>query len=122
MTFDEYQTKALSTALYMNKVEELFPNLPTNIYKTLEMSYVSLGLGEVGEVQNKVKKIIRDHGGVLSDDMRNSIIDELSDCMWYIANMCELLGTSMHDVAEYNIAKLFSRKERGVLTGSGDKR
>ena len=47
---------------------------------------------------------------------------ELGDIMWYIALMCKELGITMDDVAEANIDKLFGRKKRGVLQGSGDDR
>jgi NTP pyrophosphatase (non-canonical NTP hydrolase) len=42
--------------------------------------------------------------------------------LWYIANLAVELGLDMDGIARKNIAKLKSRKERGVLHGSGDNR
>jgi len=42
--------------------------------------------------------------------------------LWYIAQICTELNLSMEEVAKFNLEKLFSRKERGVITGSGDNR
>jgi NTP pyrophosphatase (non-canonical NTP hydrolase) len=47
---------------------------------------------------------------------------ELSDILWYISSICDTLGLKMEDVATYNIEKLKSRRDRGVLHGSGDNR
>lgn len=49
-------------------------------------TYVRLGLiSEVGEVAGQVKRIIRDDGGVLTDERREKILDELGDVLWYWA-------------------------------------
>ena len=122
MTFDEYQEKAETTALYLNSLKAEFPELPEKVVKILGISYVSLGLGESGEVQNKVKKIIRDAGGEITEKVIDAIKGELGDILWYIALMCKELDITMESVAEANIEKLFGRKERGVLQGSGDNR
>ena len=99
----EYQKSACKTAI--------FP-------KELGVQYLALGLtGEAGEVANKVKKIMRD--GKFD---REAIADEVGDCLWYIAALCRDLNVNMQDVADNNIKKLKDRQERGVLSGSGDKR
>jgi len=85
--------------------------------------YVTLGLnGEAGEIANKVKKIIRDSGGVISPEIRQALLDEAGDALWYINELCSLLGSSLEEVANANLNKLYSRKSRGVLFGSGDNR
>lgn len=122
ITFDEYQKQARTTALYLNGINTKYPDLPEGIKKILALSYVGLGLGEVGEVQNKLKKIIRDSQGELSDEIISNLLGELGDIMWYVANTCEELGLKMGDVAQSNLNKLFSRQERGVIQGAGDKR
>jgi len=109
MDFKTYQQLARSTAIY--------PDLNNNIY------YPALGLaGEAGEVCEKVKKIMRDNDGIISDVKRQEVIKEIGDVLWYVANLCNEFAVNMDDVAEKNIAKLLSRKERGVLKGSGDNR
>jgi NTP pyrophosphatase (non-canonical NTP hydrolase) len=91
----------------------------TAIYpKEQALTYLALGLGsEAGEVQGKVKKMIRDGGINVMDTL-----DEIGDCYWYLSRLCDELNWNPEDVLQRNIAKLESRKERGVLGGSGDKR
>ncbi len=109
MTFEEYQKKSKTTAIY--------PNQGNNF------TYTVLGLvGEAGEVAEKLKKIIRDDGGNITDDKREEIKKELGDVLWYLAQASTELGLSLDDIASANIEKLFSRKSRGVLSGSGDNR
>lgn len=110
LTLNTYQNKAVSTAIY--------PGQGT----VQGLIYTSLGLGEAGEFQNKVKKILRDYNSELTEEMRNDLIDELGDIMWYIANCATELKTTLSDVCQRNIAKLSDRQKRCVLKGSGDKR
>jgi NTP pyrophosphatase (non-canonical NTP hydrolase) len=109
MTFDDYQKKSRETAIY--------PDLGKNIV------YPTLGLaGEAGEVAEKVKKIIRDAGGVVSDERKTLLEGELGDVLWYVAQIASELNTSLDTIASKNIEKLFSRKERGKISGDGDTR
>lgn len=109
MKLNEYQEKAKATAVY--------PAMGQNY------SYPALGLvGEAGEVAEKIKKIIRDQDGKLTEENKVEIGKELGDVLWYIAIMAEEMGITLQKVAEDNLAKLMSRKERGVLGGSGDNR
>ena len=109
MTFDEYQAKSKATAVYKDQGNNFI--------------YPVLGLvGEAGEVAEKIKKVIRDDDGEMTDVKRGEIKKELGDVLWYIAQLSTELGLSMTEVAELNIEKLASRKERGVITGSGDNR
>jgi NTP pyrophosphatase (non-canonical NTP hydrolase) len=121
-TFDEYQEAAITMRCSLDRLRERHPDLPDDVVKLLAVAYDGLGMGEAGEVQGKIKKIIRDSGGVITDESKNSIIDELSDVMWYIASMCDNLNIRMEDVATHNIEKLRSRQARGVIHGSGDNR
>jgi NTP pyrophosphatase (non-canonical NTP hydrolase) len=85
--------------------------------------YVSLGLGgETGEFLDKVKKIMRDNNGVIDETIRVDLAMELGDILWFVAQAAKLLRFPMEDIAVFNIWKLRSRKERGVLQGYGDKR
>lgn len=121
LSFTEYQSKAKTTAMYLEKLKAKY-ELPEELWKVLGLSYVGLGLGEVGEIQNKLKKVIRDCGGELSEEQKEYFKKEVGDCIWYLAMMCEELGADFGDVAQANLDKLASRKERGVLAGSGDNR
>lgn len=112
MNFSEYQTKVAETAIY--------PDSGTG--SMLALSYVGLGLGEAGEIQGKIKKILRDQGGVIEDGNRIAIMKELGDLQWYIARCASELSLDLDDVAQMNLNKLADRRERGVLQGSGDDR
>jgi NTP pyrophosphatase (non-canonical NTP hydrolase) len=110
-TLDQYQVDASLTAQYPDSEG------------IVGLAYVTLGLSsEVGEVQGKVKKIIRDKGGNISKEDKEEIAKELGDSLWYIANLAIELGYSLSDIAEMNRKKLFSRMERGTIGGSGDNR
>lgn len=106
MNFKDYQTRANATAIYDNKFSILYP---------------TLGLaGEAGEVADKVKKIIRDNKNIVNE--RVEIAKELGDVLWYLAAVSRDIGVTLEDVAQMNIEKLESRKERGTLQGNGDNR
>ena len=113
LTFDEYQRIAFETAVY--------PECGSG--SKLALAYVALGLGESGEAQGKIKKFLRgDYGDTLTEEMRYAILDECFDLVWYVGALTKELGFDMNEGAGRNIAKLRSRKERGVLMGSGDER
>jgi NTP pyrophosphatase (non-canonical NTP hydrolase) len=99
MNFEEYQSAASKTALYPRRLENL--------------EYPTLGLaGEAGEVANVVKKIQRDHHGVLNDETRAKLKDELGDVLWYISACADELGLTLGEIAEYNVGKLAKRHSK----------
>jgi len=122
MDFKEYQKEARKTAIYMKGFEKKNPGLKESIYRIVALSYVANGLGEVGEIQGKVKKIIRDDLGVITDQHRKDLSKEIGDVLWYVSNMCTELDLDLEEVAKQNVEKLFDRKKRGVIRGSGDDR
>jgi len=99
LTFNSYQELAQGTDIALDGLFAKYPDLPQDVKKMLEMAYAGLGLGESGEVQNNVKKMIRDDHGVVTDEKRDKIKGELGDQLWYIAKMCEENGLKMGDVA-----------------------
>lgn len=104
LSFTEYQQMARKTAIYPTKASVTYPLIGL--------------IGEVGEFANKYKKTIRD--GTPMED--SDIIGELGDCLWYLSNIASDLGITLNDIAIHNLEKLFDRKDRGVLGGSGDNR
>lgn len=117
LDFNEYQKKAHTTASYPCGTigAEAFP---------VNYLYPALGLAEeAGEVAGKYAKAIRDNNGaVLDRDRETAIVKELGDVMWFVAELATCLGVKLEDVAQKNLDKLASRKERGVIHGSGDDR
>jgi NTP pyrophosphatase (non-canonical NTP hydrolase) len=106
MTLNEYQNKAQVTATYRDKI----------IYPALGLS------GEVGEVNEKIKKVLRDSYGYFSEPKKEEIKKELGDVLWYVQALAFDLGFTLEEVAQCNIDKLISRKERNVIHGNGDNR
>lgn len=121
-TFSEYQKEANFLKISLDKFLEEHPDTPEDVKLLLAVAYDGLGLGEAGEVQGKIKKIIRDAGGFITLEHIEEIKKELGDILWYISSMCDNLGIKMEDVADANIEKLKSRRDRGTLHGSGDNR
>lgn len=109
MEFSAYEERAKSTAVYPDKGHNI-------VYPTLGLC------GESGEIAEKLKKLMRDKGGEADDEWRQSMAHELGDVLWYITAIANELGYTLEEIAEFNILKLASRKDRNVLHGSGDNR
>jgi NTP pyrophosphatase (non-canonical NTP hydrolase) len=104
----EYQSLSRRTAEYPREAWLVYP---------------ALGLcGEAGEVAEHAKKAIRDDGGRVSDERRAAMAAELGDVLWYVAQLASELELELEQIAQANLAKLLSRQQRGVLSGSGDNR
>lgn len=101
MTLNDYQEKAVSTAVYGAGQKIVYPILGLN--------------GEAGEVANTYKKVLRSNNGVLLPYMRDKLIDELSDCLWYLAACAQDLDTNLDFIAEYNLMKLEKRRRNNEL-------
>jgi len=109
MKLNNYQDKARKTAIY--------PNIGGNII------YPTLGLcGESGEFAEKIKKLIRDNNGVMTPEIRDALIKELGDILWYVANSASELNVTLEEVALCNLDKLQKRKQENKLHGEGDDR
>ncbi len=111
MTLNEYHKMALATA--DEQSDDKF-----QIYMARVLGVV----GEAGEVADKFKKIVWHREGVVNDNDREEIKQELGDVLWYIAALADSLGYTLDDVASANIAKLKARDEKGLLRGNGDNR
>ena len=82
------------------------------------LSIMMMGLaGEVGEVQEKVKKYLRD--GVL---VRPDLVKEMGDVLYYLVRIARYFDVSPQAVLDVNVNKLQSRMARGVMRGNGDNR
>lgn len=108
MEVNEYQKQALGTAIYG---------------AGYAINYPILGLvGEAGELANKYKKVLRDEDGILTDDKKKALIDELGDVLWYCAALANDLDTTLEDVMVINLTKLANRRAANSISGSGDNR
>lgn len=131
MTLNEYQEKAMTTCMEScNNFSYMFLNL----------------VGEVGEFASKVAKAIRKEvrcilendlmheqvghqsiedavsAGIYSEHLDEELQKEAGDILWQLSGLCKVMGWTLEDVAQMNLDKLASRKDRGVIDGSGDNR
>jgi NTP pyrophosphatase (non-canonical NTP hydrolase) len=94
MDFNEYQAAALRTA---KPEEDTFVG---------NLVHASLGLAtESGEFTTEVKRIAR-YGKSMTEEMRQHMMEELGDTLWYIALAAKALDTTIEQMARDNIAKL----------------
>jgi NTP pyrophosphatase (non-canonical NTP hydrolase) len=91
---------------------------------------------EVGEFSGKVNKLQRlglikyTEDGDLVPQMfvtewafhNGELMKEAGDILWQLSGLCEVMGWKLEDVAQQNLRKLASRKERGKIAGEGDNR
>lgn len=92
-----YQTEAASTAN-----DAMKPGL--------RLAVASLGLaGEAGEVADHIKK----HLGHGHDLDQPSLVKEMGDVLWYLAELCTVLEIDLSEVAGQNLAKLANRYPAG---------
>ena len=126
LTLNEYQDKAMSTCL---------PESDNLFYMLANL------VGEVGEFSSKAAKHMRkgnlhittterdEEGRILhtqiwniTDEDRKLLRDELGDIQWQLAGLAHVMGFSLEEVAEKNLEKLASRKQRNLIDGDGDER
>jgi hypothetical protein len=69
-----------------------------------------------------VKKILRDQGGIIDKISGERLFEILHNCLVYIGTISVKINSTFNHIAIKNLEKLESRKERGVLNGSGDTR
>ena len=113
MDFNEYQDLTEKTDLKTGIKEGINP----------PWLYYVLGLcGETGELSDKFKKIFRDNNGKITEEIKDNIIKEFGDILWYLSRLIASFDVSFNDVAQINIDKLAKRKKEGTLRGNGDNR
>ena len=116
----EYQVQAHSFADY---TKPWIINEKAQQNLCCEYVYPALGLAEeAGEVAGKFAKAVRDCNGFIDEERKESIIKELGDVTWFVAELCTLMNVSLEEVMQKNIEKLTSRKERNKIHGNGDNR
>jgi len=78
MTFQEYQEKALSTAIYPEKYRLIYPTLKYSV--------------ELGELSEKIGKVDKDTNGEFTPESIQQILLEIGDVFWYIAALSKEVG------------------------------
>lgn len=63
---------------------------------------------EVGEIHGIYQKTFQGHA-LRSED----VIDELGDLLWFVAELADVLGMSLNEVAQRNVDKLMKRYPQG---------
>jgi NTP pyrophosphatase (non-canonical NTP hydrolase) len=111
----ECRIPIMDTATLANELEDQF-----TFYDVFDA--VQQARGAASRICGKVKKAIRDDHLRLKSDKKAKIQVELALIILSIYYICEKLGTTFAQVAEYNINKLASRQKRGKLMGSGNDR
>ena len=121
MELNEYQQQAMTTCTRTSKND----------------TYMLFGLmAEVGEVADKIAKWRRKSEARIDGDTivfntsdadvvreyKEALIAEVGDILWFVSGLSHELGFTLQEVADRNLAKLRSRKERGVIIGNGDNR
>ena len=120
MELNEYQRRAMETCMPSCR----------------NISYMLLNLvGEVGELASKIAKDIRkDIVEINQNNLREYMDDdqwwareqeyqqEGGDILWQLSGLFYVMGWDLGMIAQMNLDKLASRKERGVIEGNGDNR
>lgn len=116
MTLDDYQNKIIPFDTFDKDKWDGNLTRPAFVEKVLGLA------GEAGEVEDKIKKVLRDDNAELTPEKKDEVLKELGDTLWYIATIARYLDTSLGDIASQNVEKLQSRLDRNALSGSGDNR
>lgn len=99
MDFNEYQKLAMKTASDTSKHSK----------QNLILNGVMGLCGEAGECIDIVKKHMF-QGHELN---REKLIDEASDCLWYLAEIATGLNLTLEEIASHNVEKLKKRYPEG---------
>ena len=67
-------------------------------------------------------EFLEKHGFVDKVIHRRDLASEIGDVLWYCAMLATELNVSLGKLMENNLDKLYNRKKRGTLQGSGDSR
>lgn len=126
MDLNEYQKRAMQTCL---------PESDNLVYMLANL------VGEVGEFASKAGKHMRkgklhittiprnEQGQLLhtqvwnvTEEERKLMLSEIGDILWQTSGLANVMGVTLEDVAQENLAKLASRQRRNVIDGDGDER
>ena len=105
MNLTEYQNKAALTEC--NQVQSM---KRMHQLAAVRLNHGVIGLvGEVGELAAAVERWVY-YGSELD---RVNIKEEVGDCLWYLALICNAVGLDMESCLEANLKKLARRYSQG---------
>lgn len=125
MTLNEYQNRAMDTCM---------PSCKNYSYMMGNL------IAEVGEFAGKVAKAQRKGNIIFEKDgdfwwnsekeavgdkcieLNQELMKEAGDILWQLCGLLSVMGWKAEDIAQMNLDKLASRKNRGVIDGNGDNR
>lgn len=126
LTLNEYQDKAMSTC--MPESDNLFYMLANLVGEVVEFAskagkHMRKGKLHITTTQRDEEgKILHTQVWNVSDEERRLMLSEIGDILWQTAGLAKVMGVTLEEVAEENLAKLASRKQRNVISGEGDMR
>lgn len=101
---------SLSASDFVERVDYLHR---TNFFNVPLMLTASVGMAsEAGEFSDNIKKLFF-HGKEPTPELRQELVKELGDVLWYWANACNALDIDPVEVINKNIEKLSKRYPGG---------
>jgi NTP pyrophosphatase (non-canonical NTP hydrolase) len=100
MDINDFQTHALKSVAITEK------GVPALAHRTLGLT------GEAGILANKLKKVIRDKGGVPDPGDIEEAKKRLGDVLYYAAVLADYFELSLAEVAEQNMAQSAAFKKK----------
>lgn len=126
LTLNEYQDKAMITCL--PESDNLFYMLANLVGEVGEFASKAAKHMRKGELyvttmpRNEQGKVLHTHLWIVNDEERKLMLSEIGDILWQTAGLAKVMGVTLEEVAQENLAKLASRQLRNVIAGDGDER
>lgn len=138
MELNQYQEQAMTTCMkssdnfaymFINLIGEV-GEFASKVAKLIRKGEAEIYNNELDiESQNtpeEEKKYSYDYCQQLCDERDEQyeieLCKEAGDILWQLAGLCSAMGWELEAVAQINLDKLASRKERGQIDGDGDNR
>ena len=129
MELNEYQKKAMETCMpscdnisYMllNLVGEL-GEFSSKLAKAIRKKQISIGWSEEDKAADE-SNIVPTCTWFEYEELIEGLKAEAGDIFWQLSGVCSVMEWKLEDIAQMNLEKLASRKERGKINGDGDNR
>ena len=119
---EEVATQGLIDHLKLPKEEDIKPHEWEGAFLEVTTQAI-IASAFVGGIQIEIHPLIHTPDDYEKVNARKAILQILEKVLFSLASITILLGVcSFEEAAQRNLDKLFSRKDRGVISGSGDDR